>query len=68
LRAFQQLGLSGALALFVLGRRGPAIRIERPLDAVLGPAVTEDGTGMVEHDGVRLVVGGPQHPADHLAE
>ena len=46
---------------------GAPIGIERPLDAILGEAVTEHGAGMIEDDRVGLAIGRAQHAADHLA-
>ena len=53
-------------ALAWAGAFGASIGIERPFDVILDKAVAKHGAGMIEHDGVGLAVGGPQHAADHL--
>jgi hypothetical protein len=63
LRALDQLALVAALPLGMLGRRRSQIGIERPLHAVLGQAVTEDGAAVVEDDDIALAVGRPQATA-----
>ena len=41
--------------------------VQSPFDVVLDKAMTEHGTGMVEHDRIDLTGRGSKHAADHLA-
>ena len=69
LRAFQQarsaLGVARVLVRLVFGE---VVGIERPTNAIFNETVAKHCAAVIQHDGIALALGGPQHPANHLAK